>query len=61
MLTDKHCKNAVCVPDKKRARFTDALGLYLEVSPAASKRWSWKTHADDKEGRMALGSSFTRL
>ena len=56
MLTDKHCKNAACPPDKKRARFTDALGLYLEVSPAGSKRWFWKTYADGKEGRMALGS-----
>lgn len=56
MLTDKHCKNAVCPPDKKRARFTDSAGLYLEVSPAGSKRWFWKTYADGKEGRMALGS-----
>ena len=56
MLTDKHCKNAACPPDKNRARFTDALGLYLEVSPAGSKRWFWKTYADGKEGRMALGS-----
>ena len=43
-------------PDKARARFTDASGLYLEVSPAGSKRWFWKTYADGKEGRMALGS-----
>ena len=56
MLTDKHCKNAACPPDKKRARFTDALGLYLEVSPAGSKRWFWKIYTDGKEGRMALGS-----
>lgn len=32
MLTDKHCKNAACPPEKKRARFSDAHGLYLEVS-----------------------------
>lgn len=56
MLTDKHCKNATCPPDKKRARLTDAAGLYLEVSPAGSKRWFWKTYAGGKEGRMALGS-----
>lgn len=56
MLTDKHCKNAACPPDKKRARFTDALGLYLEVSPTGSKRWFWKTYSGGKEGRMALGS-----
>jgi len=56
MLTDKHCKNALCPADKKRARFTDAGGLYLEVSPAGSKRWFWKTYADGKEGRLALGA-----
>jgi len=56
MLTDADCRNAVCPPDKKRARFTDAGGLYLEVSPAGSKRWFWKTYADGKEGRLALGS-----
>ena len=32
MLTEKECKNATCPPDKKRARFTDSAGLYLEVS-----------------------------
>ena len=55
MLTDKECKSAVCPPDRKRARFTDASGLYLEVSPAGSKRWFWKTYMGGKEGRMALG------
>jgi integrase len=56
MLTDPECKNATCPPDKNRVRFTDGGGLYLEVSPAGSKRWFWKTYADGKEGRMALGS-----
>ena len=56
MLTDAQCRNAVCPHDKKRARLTDAGGLYLEISPAGSKRWFWKTYADSKEGRMALGS-----
>lgn len=56
MLTDLQCKNAICPPDKKRARFTDDRGLYLEVSPNGSKRWFWKTYADGKEGRVALGS-----
>jgi hypothetical protein len=56
MLTDKQCKSAVCPTDKKRARFTDSGGLYLEVSPAGSKRWFWKIYADGKEGRLALGS-----
>lgn len=55
MLTEVHCKNATCPSDKKRLRLTDAGGLYLEVSPAGSKRWFWKTYADGKEGRLALG------
>lgn len=56
MLTDAECRNAKCPPDKKRLRLTDAEGLYLEVSPAGSKRWFWKTYQDGKEGRVALGS-----
>lgn len=56
MLTDAQCRNAVCPPDKKRLRLTDSAGLYLEVSPAGSKRWFWKTYQDGKEGRMSLGS-----
>ena len=56
MLTDADCRNATCPPDKKRARYTDAGGLYLEVSPSGSKRWFWKTYADGKEGRLSLGS-----
>ena len=55
MLTEVQCKNATCPPDKKRLRLTDAGGLYLEISPAGSKRWFWKTYADGKEGRLALG------
>ena len=42
MLTDAQCKNAVCPTDKKRARLFDSRGLYLEVSPAGSKRWFYK-------------------
>ena len=56
MLTEIQCKNAACPADKKRVRLTDGNGLYLEVSPAGSKRWFWKTYADGKEGRLALGS-----
>ena len=56
LLTDAQCRTATCPPDKKRARFTDSGGLYLEVSPSGSKRWFWKTYMDGKEGRMALGS-----
>jgi integrase len=56
MLTDAECKNATCPPDKKRTRLACSGGLYLEVSPAGSKRWFYKYRKDGKEGRMALGS-----
>jgi len=56
MLTDAECKNATCPPEKTRARLACSGGLYLEVSPAGSKRWFWKYRKDGKEGRMALGS-----
>lgn len=55
MLTDVQCRNATCPPDLKRKRFTDANGLYLEVSPGGSRRWFWKYRKDGKEGRLALG------
>lgn len=55
MLTDAHCRNATCPPEKKRARFTDSGGLYLEVSPAGSKRWFMKLYRDGKETRLSLG------
>ena len=54
MLTDAQCRNATCPPDKKRQRLTDAAGLYLEVSPAGSKRWFLKLYRDGKEVRAAL-------
>jgi integrase len=56
MLTDAHCRGAICPLDKKRARFTDAGGLYLEVSPAGSKRWFHKYSVAGVEKRLALGS-----
>jgi integrase len=56
MLTDAECKNATCSTEKKRARLACSGGLYLEVSPAGSKRWFYKYRKDGKEGRMALGS-----
>ncbi|HOE40597.1 MAG TPA: integrase arm-type DNA-binding domain-containing protein [Rhodoferax sp.] len=56
MLTDAQCRNATCPPDKTRGRFSDAGGLYLEVSPAGSKRWFLKYRAIGKEKRLALGS-----
>ncbi len=56
MLTDAECKNAKCPPEAKRARLSDAGGLYLEISPAGSKRWFYKYRENLKEFRMALGS-----
>lgn len=56
MLTEIACKAATCPADKARARYTDAGGLYLEVSAAGSKRWFWKYYFDGKEKRLALGN-----
>ncbi|MBC7549125.1 MAG: DUF4102 domain-containing protein, partial [Polaromonas sp.] len=56
MLTDAQCKNAICPSDKKQARFADSGGLYLQVSPAGSKRWFWKYRIGGLEKRLALGS-----
>ena len=56
MLTDAQCRNAVCPPDKKQARFSDSGGLYLQVSPGGSRRWFWKYRHGGKEKQLALGS-----
>jgi len=56
MLTDAQCRNAICPPDKKRARFVDAGSLYLEVALSGSKRWFLKYRKEGKETRLALGS-----
>lgn len=55
MLTDAKCRNAVCPPDKKQARFADSGGMYLQVSPAGSKRWFFKYRLAGVEKQMALG------
>jgi integrase len=56
MLTDAQCRNAVCPPDKKQARFSDSGGMYLQVSPAGSKRWFLKYRIAGTEKQLALGS-----
>ena len=56
MLTDTECKKASCPAGLKRLRMADGGGLYLEVSPAGSKRWFWKFYPEGKESRLALGS-----
>jgi integrase len=56
MLTDAQCRNAVCPPDRKQARFADFGGMYLQVSPAGSKRWFLKYRVAGAEKQLALGS-----
>lgn len=56
MLTDAECRNAKCPPDKKQARFADSGGMYLQVSPAGSKRWFLKYRIAGVEKQLALGS-----
>ncbi len=56
MLTDADCRNAKCPEGKVRHRLNDGGGLYLEVSPAGSRRWFWKFYAASKEDRLALGT-----
>jgi integrase len=55
MLTDAQCRNAVCPPERKQARFPDSGGMYLQVSPAGSKRWFLKYRVDGKEKQLAMG------
>ena len=55
MLTDTQCRNATCLPDKRRARSSDAGGLYLEVSPTGSKRWFLKHRIAGVEKQLAQG------
>jgi integrase len=56
MLTNVDCKNFTCPDGKAQGRITDSAGLYLEVSPAGSKRWFCKLYVDGKEKRLSLGS-----
>ena len=56
MLTDAQCRNAVCPADKRQSRYADSGGMYLQVSPAGSKRWFMKYRVGGKEKQLALGS-----
>lgn len=55
MLTDADCRNALCPPEKKQEKLYDSGGLFLEVSPAGSRRWFLKYRTDGKEKKLALG------
>lgn len=54
-LTDAACKNARCPEGRTHQRFTDAGGLYLEVTATGAKCWRWKYRIAGKERRLALG------
>ena len=55
-LTDAACRNASCPPDRRQARYSDAGGLYLEVTASGSRRWFWKFRIEGVEKKFALGS-----
>jgi hypothetical protein len=45
MLTDAKCRNAPAqLRQKASAVFLIRAALYLQVSPAGSKRWFWKMY-----------------
>jgi integrase len=55
MLTDADCRNAACPSEKKQEKLYDSGGLFLQVSPAGSRRWFLKYRIDGKEKKLALG------
>ena len=54
-LTDAQCRNAICPPERKQARYADSGGLYLEVSASGSRRWFWKFRIEGVEKKFSLG------
>jgi integrase len=54
-LTDTACRNAKCSEGKAFQRFSDAGGLYLEVTSKGAKLWRLKYRFLGKEKRLALG------
>ena len=54
-LTDVACRNATCPAGKPRERYSDSLGMYLEVTPTGRKYWRLKYRFGPKEKRLALG------
>ena len=55
-MPNAESRNATCPLDKKQARFADSGGMYLQVSPAGSKRWFLKYRVGGKEKQLAMGS-----
>lgn len=54
-LTDSACRNAKCPDARAYQRYSDAGGLYLEVTKTGAKLWRWKYRFAGKEKRLALG------
>ena len=54
-LTDVACRNATCPAGKPRQRYSDSLGMYLEVTATGRKYWRLKYRFGPKEKRLALG------
>ena len=52
-LTDSAIRNAK--PGVKTRKLFDGGGLYLEVTPAGSKRWRWKYRYGGKEKLLSMG------
>jgi len=43
-------------PEEKSKKYSDAHGLYLEVSPNGKKYWRMKYRFDSKENRYSIGN-----
>jgi len=56
-LTDVACRNATCPAGRPRERYSDSLGMYLEVTPTGRKYWRLKYRFGPKEKRLALAST----
>ena len=54
-MNNSDCLALTCPEGAKRGRKSDSGGLYLEASPAGSKRWFYKFRDGKKESRLALG------
>jgi len=54
-LTDAACRGAKCPDARPYQRFSDAGGLYLEVTRTGAKCWRWKYRFGGKEKRLSLG------
>ena len=55
-LTDTACKNAKCPEGRAVQRFSDASGLYLEVTKTGAKLWRCKYRYGGKEKRLSFGA-----